>query len=540
MHIAGHVLASITAARGHRPALWAMHACVALALTGLPGCRSGGYCDLPEEGCAVPRPDCVDLDGDGHFLWLCAGGDDHCEDDEHNWTPQGCEACRDADGDGFGPGCDRGPDCAEADPSCHAGACCPPGCADADGDGAGAGPDCEGPEDCDPTDPFRWEPAHCAAAPERQRLLAAGGAHTCALAPGAGLVCAGENASGQLGDGTVEPSRRPVPTVMGPAWQARAVVAGEAHTCALDPAGSVHCWGSNGLRQLATGSEEPPYATSPLRVPGLAATALVSGASHVCAVHEDGPVWCWGDNRSGQVTVMDSEAIPEGLRLYTPGWVRSLAAGSHHTCVVLCEGRVLCWGGLDRPVPLAVVPSDGCPAEGEPAEPEIAFGRDDPNQDGCEDRPEDLRGVAEITAGRDFTCGLKGNGVLCCWGTNDRGELGQPFVSSARLPVRPGGLLHVVAVSAGARHACAIRYDRSLWCWGDNTYGQLGDGSDVRHYLPVPVGLGRLWMAVSAGRDHTCALSSEDRIFCWGRNEAGQLGDGTTEDRAWPTPVSGP
>lgn len=57
---------------------------------------------------------CVDSDGDGHFAvdpTSCADGDDWCDSDPANWTASACVACLDNDHDGYGEGCDRGPDC---------------------------------------------------------------------------------------------------------------------------------------------------------------------------------------------------------------------------------------------------------------------------------------------------------------------------------------------------------------------------------------------------------------------------------------------
>jgi len=59
--------------------------------------------------------------------------------------------CVDADGDGAGPGCPGGPDCASADPGLQVD-CEQRACEDNDGDGFGRGPGCQGP-DCDDEDP---------------------------------------------------------------------------------------------------------------------------------------------------------------------------------------------------------------------------------------------------------------------------------------------------------------------------------------------------------------------------------------------------
>jgi hypothetical protein len=73
-----------------------------------------------------------------------------------------------------------------------------------------------------------------------------------------------------------------------------------------------------------------------------------------------------------------------------------------------------------------------------------------------------------------------------------------------------GTATQVRSVSAGADYTCALKTDRSLWCWGDNSGGQLGDGTTADSPVPVQVpvsGQATDWATVSAGYNHTCAVA---------------------------------
>lgn len=147
--------------------------------------------------------------------------------------------------------------------------------------------------------------------------LSGGWAHTCAIQdPNGQVVCWGANEEGQLGDGSNED--RSVPTLVNGVASVTTIAAGGAHTCAL--AGTdVKCWGLNDRGQIGNGGGGSPgphpligdaadpqtptvFIAAPVAV-ALAGPAIdvSTGLRHSCAVLSDGRVQCWGYNRQGQL-----------------------------------------------------------------------------------------------------------------------------------------------------------------------------------------------------------------------------------------------
>ena len=128
--------------------------------------------------------------------------------------------------------------------------------------------------------------------------IAASGAHTCALTDAGSVLCWGNNGVGALGDGTTTDHFTP-----GPVTGLSSDVAAIAATCALTTAGGVLCWGYNGYGQVGDGTTTNRY--TPVAVTGLGSgvTAVAAGGSHTCALTTAGGVLCWGNNAYGQLGI---------------------------------------------------------------------------------------------------------------------------------------------------------------------------------------------------------------------------------------------
>ena len=329
--------------------------------------------------------------------------------------------------------------------------------------------------------------------------ISAGNSHSCALTSAATVACWGSNTYGELGARVGAQSQVPVAMDMTGALAGKAlsgVSAGNGWTCVLTTDGMVACRGRMGNGQISG------------PVAGGVVTQVSVGDSHACAVTTLGTVACWGLNTRGQLgdgtftnslapVVVDTSGVLAGKA------VTRVSAGDFHTCVVTQDGTPACWGSgtqgelgndatSDSPVPVEV------------------------------DRTGALSGagVRSISAGHQFTCAATTEGTASCWGSNSRGQLGNPAggeTSATPMPVDSTTALSgqdVTSVTAGHSHACASGAAGGAACWGLADKGQLGDGADLSTIppgsiepVPVPVvdSLASSVETLDAGAFHTAS-----------------------------------
>jgi alpha-tubulin suppressor-like RCC1 family protein len=139
--------------------------------------------------------------------------------------------------------------------------------------------------------------------------ISVGGKQVCVLEAAGGVQCWGGNDWGQLGNGSDVGSYVPV-AVMGLSSGAATVATGYDDTCALTTSGKLRCWGEDAHGQLGNGTIDPNGSTVPVEVTGVppGSKALSAGLFHACAMAE-ATARCWGANDHGQLgdgTTMDS------------------------------------------------------------------------------------------------------------------------------------------------------------------------------------------------------------------------------------------
>ncbi len=348
-------------------------------------------------------------------------------------------------------------------------------------------------------EPAEAEPvasAASAAIPVRTRSsVAAGGAHTCRLDRGTGLVCWG--GAGQATGG--------VPAVL-PRLQT--LRAGLFHTCGVTGRGTVYCWSSGRPDQRT-----PAAPGVELELPGGAvAVDVVAGSEHSCALGSEGDVYCWGGNAHGQLGTGGTSGADRPIRVEGLPPVVQLAAGWLHTCALAADGRAFCWGANARG--------------------QIGDGG---SGDATTPTPVDHPGAFTFLAsGSAHSCGLTQGGQAWCWGGNEHGQLGTGSGELERRPRRVAGDYRFRALVTGGVHTCGLTGDGQAWCWGRNTFGQLGNGTTTGASLPAPVSDSPAFVALDAGGAHTCGEAVDRRVYCWGNNVQGQVGDGSREDRLVP------
>jgi len=133
----------------------------------------------------------------------------------------------------------------------------------------------------------------------------------------------------------------------------------------------------------------------------------------------------------------------------------------------------------------------------------------------------------EISAGRDFTIGIKQDGTMWGRGRNDSGQLGMATPTLVVDFTQIGEKDDWVFISCGSNHSIALDSIGRLYVTGLNDNGQLGLGHYMSRTEFVQLGT-MLWRTVSAGHLFSIGCTIENQVQGWGSNLYGQLGIGTS------------
>jgi|GEM_PF-1426353 len=172
--------------------------------------------------------------------------------------------------------------------------------------------------------------------------IAAGGSHNLALL-GTGVVMAwGDDAAGQLGNGTTGNGEL-TPVAVKELTGVSAIGAGDNHSLAVLSGGTVDAWGENAHGQLGNGTTTS--SDVPVGVTGLAEVTAVSGGGfYSMALHSNGTVATWGSNVHGQLGNGTTTASTTPVAVSELTGVTAISAGGAHALALLSTGAVKSWG----------------------------------------------------------------------------------------------------------------------------------------------------------------------------------------------------
>ena len=144
-----------------------------------------------------------------------------------------------------------------------------------------------------------------------------------------------------------------------------------------------------------------------------------------------------------------------------------------------------------------------------------------------------------VSAGTVHSLAVKTTGTLWAWGNGQFGQLGNGLFNSATPNVtQVGTATDWIRVSAGNRFSLALKTNGTLWSWGWNFTGQLGNGLNTPDLnLPAQVGTATDWQKIDAGDQHSLAIKTTGTLWAWGNNTSGQLGDGTNTTSLSPIQI---
>jgi alpha-tubulin suppressor-like RCC1 family protein len=321
---------------------------------------------------------------------------------------------------------------------------------------------------------------------------------TVALTSTGEVLAWGLNFNGQLGDGSMLNSMKPVRVHIPARTRIVQVRAGCAFALARTSTGRVLAWGLNDVGQLGDGRAVDAMVPTLVRLPRhTVVTGVSAGNSFGLALTSTGAVLAWGDNQYGQLgngRTADTD-VPVKAKLPRTAHVRAVSAGGFFSLAQTSKGGVLAWGynklgelgngstaGSDRPVTVKL--------------------------------PAGTK-VTQVFAGGFHAMVLTSKGRVLAWGNNGSGQLGTGNTNNSDVPVKvllPPGT-KATGIASCLNDSFALTSKGRALAWGSEIFGELGNGVATNTPLDLPVSVklpaGVHVSAVSCGPEASVGLAIE-------------------------------
>ncbi|XP_076413243.1 putative E3 ubiquitin-protein ligase HERC4 isoform X9 [Peromyscus maniculatus bairdii] len=254
-----------------------------------------------------------------------------------------------------------------------------------------------------------------------------------------------------------------------------AVSCGEAHTVALNDKGQMFAWGLDSDGQLGLlGSEE--CIRVPRNIKSLSDIQIVQvacGYYHSLALSKASEVFCWGQNKYGQLGLgidCKKQTSPQLIKSLLGIPFMQVAAGGAHSFVLTLSGAIFGWGRNKFG----------------------QLGLNDENDRYVPNLLKSLRSqkIVYICCGEDHTAALTKEGGVFTFGAGGYGQLGHNSTSHEINPRKVFELMGsiVTQIACGRQHTSAfVPSSGRIYSFGLGGNGQLGTGSTSNRKSPFTV-----------------------------------------------------
>jgi RCC1 and BTB domain-containing protein len=209
---------------------------------------------------------------------------------------------------------------------------------------------------------------------------------------------------------------------------------------------------------------------------------FTNGFNHVIAWNENQEIYCWGNNKFGQLgnkTLSNRSSRPEIIEYLKNKKIIDIKCGSNHSLALSNNGEVYAWGDntygqignkCDYSHQLKPIKLDGFDGEK----------------------------VVAISCGSRHSMALTEEGHIYSWGCNEFGQLGIDKSSELFRKLKISNEPKLVKVkdkdknrilfekiSCGKSHSLMLSRDGNIYVIGNNEFGQLGIGINKNQRIPV-------------------------------------------------------
>ena len=247
------------------------------------------------------------------------------------------------------------------------------------------------------------------------------------------------------------------------------------------------------------------------------------GKDFTIALKQNGTVWSYGLNNSGQLGIGNNDNQQEPVQIKELSNIKQIATGYSHALALTKEGKIYSWG----------LGKNGQLGDGQQSDSNVPVNVDI------------SANIIKVDAYKNISIALDSEGKVYTWGEG-QSILPMKVVFSETVIDISGTLMltetgkvyditdtlneisdlnNIARISCGTAHNLAMDVNGTVYAWGTNTYGECGTATTGKI---SPTKIASKMYDISAGNCTSILQDENGKVYVLGNNANGQIGLNTT------------